>query len=98
MKTKYTKEQVDLLALNQKEKLNIYLQAFEYGDFYNRIEILENGKIKLMCDAFSRPRYYTRNGIEKEFNRCVKDKSCLEWLKDTIEDRKSGELITNWVA
>ena len=97
MKTELNEKQQELLALDDTEKVNVYLQTFAWADFYNHVDVLENGKIKLMCDAFERPRYYTQKGILKEFNKCIKEAVWVGELLETLEDRQSGELVNKYI-
>lgn len=90
-----SEEQKTLLGLDDTEKVNTYLQAVEYSDFWNRVEVVKNGKIKITGDWTERPRYYTQKGIVKMFNDSVKNN--LDWLMDAYEDRQSGDLVNKYI-
>jgi hypothetical protein len=90
-----TDEQKTLLQLDDNEKIECYLQAFEYSDYWNRVEVLKNGKIRISGDWADRPRYYTQKGIVKLFDYNVKNN--ITWLLDAYKDRASGELRNKYI-
>lgn len=88
-------KQKELLALDEQEKIECFLQAYEYSDYWNRVEVVKNGKIKITGDWIERPRYYTQKGIVKLFDYNVKNN--ITWLLDAYEDRASGELRNKYI-
>ena len=86
----------ELLSLPEEEKIECFLQAFEYGDYWNRVNKLPSGRIKLTGDFDNfTPHCYTLKGIVKLFDYNVKNN--ISWLLDAYEDRLSGELRNKYI-
>jgi len=87
----------DLLKLSNEDKIETFLQAFEYSGYFNKIVFLDNGKIKLISEDSDRPRYYKKRGLVILFNQAVKE-GFWQTLFDAYEDRYiTGALKENYL-